>query len=85
MKRDNSKKHHPKWFRQLIFKRRRRIETTFSQLTEQLNINKVLSKSLWGLTSRIRTKISAHNLCYFINKLLGKKLNVVNIKELIFG
>ena len=37
---------YPKPSLQLIFKIRRRIETTFSQLTEQLNINTVLAKSL---------------------------------------
>lgn len=85
MKRNNSKNQYNKSFRQLIFKARRRIETTFSQLAEQLNINKVLAKSLWGLMTRIRTKILAHNLCYFINKLLGKTVQLGHIKELIFG
>lgn len=75
MKRDNSKSPYPKSFHRLIFKVRRRIETTFSQLTEQLNINKVLAKSL----------ILAHNLSYFINTLLGKDTNIGNIKELVFG
>ena len=85
MKRDNCKDPHPKWLRQKIFKLRRRIETSFSQLTEQLNLNKVLAKSLWGLISRLRTKILAHNLCYCINILLGKKVNIGHIKELVFG
>ena len=85
MKRDNSKNPYLKPFRQLIFKLRRRIETTFSQLTEQFNINKVLAKSLWGLITRLRTKILAHNRCYFINTLLGRNINIGTIKELIFG
>lgn len=85
MKRDNSKAPYPKWLRQYIFKLRRRIETTFSQLTEQLNINKVLAKSLWGHMTRLRTKVLAHNLCYCINRLLGKDIDLGHIKELIFG
>lgn len=85
MKRDNCKDPYPKWLRQHIFKLRRRIETTFSQLTEQLNINKVLAKSLWGLMTRLRIKVLSHNLCYFINMLLGKDINLGHIKELIFG
>jgi hypothetical protein len=85
MKRDNAKNPHPKWVRQHIFRLRRRIETTFSQLTEQLNINKVLSKSLLGLITRLRTKILAHNLCYSINQILGNNINLGHIKELIFG
>ncbi len=85
MKRDNAKNSHPKWLRQHIFKLRRRIETIFSQLAGQLNINKVLSKSMLGLIARLRTKILAHNLCYNINQMLGNDVNLGNIKELIFG
>lgn len=85
MKRDNYKDPYPKWLRQYIFKLGRRIETTFSQLTEQLSINKVLAKSLWGLMTRLRTKVLTHNLCYFINRVLGKDINLGHIKELIFG
>lgn len=85
MKRDNSKQPYPKWLRQMIFKIRRRIETSFSQLTEQLGVNKVLTRSLWGFFTRIRTKILAHNICYFINKTLGKDTDIGHIKELVFG
>lgn len=85
MKRKKSKSQFPKFFRQLIFKARRRVETSFSQLTEQLNLNKVKAKSLWGLITRLRTKILGHNICYFINKCLSKVINLANIKELIFG
>jgi len=85
MKRNKSKTQFPKSFRQLIFNARRRIETSFSQLTEQLNVNKVKAKSLWGLITRLRTKILAHNICYFINKCLNKDISLANIKELIFG
>ncbi|WIV13647.1 IS982 family transposase [Proteiniborus sp. MB09-C3] len=85
MKRNKSKIQFPKFFRQLIFKARRRVETSFSQLTEQLNINKVKAKSLWGLITRLRTKILGHNICYFINKCLNKDINLANIKELVFG
>lgn len=85
MKRKKSKSQFPKFFRQLIFKARRRVETSFSQLTEQLNLNKVKAKSLWGLITRLRTKILGYNICYFINKCLSKVINLANIKELIFG
>lgn len=37
IKRDNAKSPHPKWLNKYIFKLRRRIETTFLQLTEKLN------------------------------------------------
>lgn len=83
MKRDNAKNSHPKWLRQQLFKLRRRIETTFSQLAGQLN--KVLTKSMLDLIARLRTKILAHNLCYSINQMLGNDINLGHIKELIFG
>ncbi|MDK2801175.1 MAG: hypothetical protein PWQ70_2794 [Clostridiales bacterium] len=85
IKRSNSKTQFPKAIRQLIFKLRRRIETSASQLTQQLNIEKVMAKSYWGLVTRIKTKLLAYNLCYYINKLLGHDINVSKIKELVFG
>jgi hypothetical protein len=85
LKRNNSKAQLPKALRQLIFKKRRRIETTASQLTEQLNIERVKAKSLWGLMTRIKTKLLAYNLCYYINMLIGKDVNYSKIKELVFG
>lgn len=85
MKRDNDKNQYTKDFRQIIFKIRRRIETSFSQLSEQFNVNKVLSKSITGLQTRITLKILSHNICYVINKLLGNKDSIGKIKHLIFG
>ncbi|MBE6082701.1 IS982 family transposase [Acidilutibacter cellobiosedens] len=85
LKRDNEKVQYSKAFRQLIFKLRRRIETTTSQLTEHLNIERVRAKSLWGLITRIKTKLLAYNLCYYINMLIGRDTNFSRIKALIFG
>lgn len=83
LKKDNDKNQFSKELRQLIFKQRRRIETSASQLTEQLNIETVKAKSLWGLIARIHTKILAFNLCFYINKLLGNML-LSRIKCFIF-
>lgn len=85
MKRISSKSKMPKAFRKMFFKARRRIETSFSQLEGQLNTQKVLAKSMWGLISRISGKILAHNICYFINKVLNINPNIAKIKELVFG
>jgi len=85
IKRKNSKNPYPKTFKKLISKIRRRVETSFSQLDEQFNISNVFTKSLWGLITRIKVKILAHNLGYFINKTLGKSINIGRIKELLFG
>lgn len=45
LKRSNSKTGWPKSVRQLIFKQRRRVETVFSQLSGQLNVERRLGKS----------------------------------------
>ena len=85
LKRGNSKENYPKEIRQLIFKVRRRIETSFSQLTEQLNLNKVKSKSMLGFITRTSIKVLAHNISFLINKLMGKNDSLAKIKELVFG
>jgi hypothetical protein len=83
LKKNNDKNQFSKELRQVIFKQRRRVETSASQLTEQLNIETVKAKSLWGLITRINTKILAFNLCFYINKLLGN-MHLSKIKSLIF-
>lgn len=85
LKRNNSKIQLPKKLRQQIFKKRRLIETVNSQLSEQLNVPRVLAKSRLGLISRLETKILAHNICCFINKILRKSVDTLRIKQLIFG
>lgn len=84
LKKINNKSQFPKSLRQIVFRFRRRIETSASQLAGQLNIERVLAKSLWGLQARIKTKLLAFNLCFFINKLMGRD-EPARIKELIFG
>ena len=84
LKRQNSKDPLDKQFRNALSKTRRRIETSFSQLAEQFNINKVLAKSKWGLMLRITLKILAHNISFIINDILGNRPKA-QIKQLIFG
>jgi len=57
MKKRNDTEQYPKSFRRLIFKVRRRIETSFSQMVEQLNVETVKAKSFWGLITRLQTKL----------------------------
>jgi len=83
LKRKNSKIQFPKVLRQTIFRLRRRIETSASQLACQLNIERVLAKSYWGLQARIKTKLLAYKLCYYINKLMGREV-YSRLKELVF-
>ena len=85
LKRGNSKENYPKEIRQLIFKVRRRVKTSFSQLTEQLNLNKVKSKSILGFITRTSIKVLAHNISFLINKLVGNFNSIAKIKRLVFG
>ena len=84
LKRKNSKDPLEKRLRNVLSKTRRRIETSFSQLAEQFNVNKVLAKSKWGLMLRITLKILAHNISFIINNILGNK-KIAQIKQLVFG
>lgn len=85
LKRNNSKSLILKRFRQMIFKARRRVKTTFFQFSEQLNMQRVLAKSMWELISWINNKILTHNICCFINKISNAKSNISKIKDLVSG
>ena len=84
LKRSNSKNNWPKSVRQLVFQLRRRVETVFSQLSEQLHAERVLAKSFEGLCTRLVNKILAHNVCLVLNHLFGKICDIMKIKQLIF-
>ena len=68
----------------MIFKSRRRIETVFSQLSEQLNAERVLAKTFRGLCTRLVNKILAYDFVLLINKLFYPQQSVTCIKRLIF-
>ena len=85
LKRKNSKTPLDKRLRNALSKARRRVETTFSQLAEQFNINRVLAKTKCGLMLRITLKILAHNLSFLLNTIIGNTIHVAQIKQLIFG
>ncbi len=59
------------------------IETVNGQLTEQLNIEQNHAHTFWGLCTRLYTKLTAHTLCIFINRLLDNP-NFLQIKGLAF-
>jgi len=77
LKRSNAREPHPKDLQRLIFKTRQRIETTFSQLTEQFNAERVLAKSFAGLCFCLLIKFLAFNLCILLSQSS-------HIKSLIF-
>jgi hypothetical protein len=69
--------------RRLVNGARQIIETVTSQLAEQFHIEVNHAQSFWGLTARLLTKLTAHTLCLFLNRLLGKP-DVLHIKALAF-
>ncbi|MCR2046210.1 IS982 family transposase [Acetatifactor muris] len=76
LRRSNSRTDWPRPVRQLIFRLRRRVETVFSQLTEQLNAERVLAKSFQGLCTRLANKILAYNLCMVLNSIFGEYFRI---------
>ena len=84
LKPSNYKDNWCKEIRQLIFRFRRRIETVFSQLSEQLNAEKVVAKSFHGLCTRLENKILGHNLCMAFNSIFHEPCDICKIKHLIF-
>ncbi len=61
-------------------KTRKRIETAFSQLSDQFDIQKNYAKSFWGFATRIIAKITALTVSQFIN--FEKTTPINHIKHL---
>lgn len=59
LKKSNAKNNWSAEDRHFISKHRKRIETVFSQLTEQFNVERVLAKKLNRLSARLLTKMLA--------------------------
>jgi hypothetical protein len=59
------------------------IETVNGQLTEQFHIQINHAHTFWGLCTRLYTKLAAHTLCVYLNRLLGNP-NFLQIKALAF-
>lgn len=84
LKCSNNRTDWPRHVRQLIFRLRRRVETVFSQLSGQLNAERVLARSFQGLCMRLANKILAYNLCMVLNSLFGKDWELARIKKFVF-
>lgn len=70
-------------FRQLFNAARQIIETVNGQLTEQFSIETNHAHTFWGLCTRLIAKLTAHTLCIYLNRLLGKP-HFLQIKSLAF-
>jgi hypothetical protein len=62
---------------------RQLIETVNGQLTEQFHIEINHAHTFYGLRARLYTKLTAHVLCVYLNRLLGKA-EFLQIKALAF-
>jgi IS5 family transposase len=59
------------------------VETVNDQLAEQFHIEINHAHTFWGLCTRLYTKLAAHTLCIYLNRLLGNA-NCLHIKALAF-
>lgn len=76
-KRINQKDFKPQFY--LFRKKRKRIETLFSQLCDQFMIRRNYAKTFHGFKTRIITKISALTMVQYLNKFIFNR-NMNNIK-----
>ena len=81
--RRNQKRKLPRLVQRLINAVRQIIETVNDQLSEQFHIETNHAHTFWGLCTRLYTKLAAHTICIYINRLLGKP-NFLQIKSLAF-
>ena len=81
--RKNQKKQLPEPVRRTINAVRQIIETVNGQLNGQFHIETNHAHTFWGLCTRLYTKLTAHTLCIYINRLLGKP-DFLQIKSLAF-
>lgn len=81
--RRNQKQQLPADLKRMYNAIRQIIETVSGQLSEQFNIQKNHAHSFWGLCTRLYSKLTAHTLCIYLNRLLGKP-DFLRIKALAF-
>jgi Transposase DDE domain len=79
----NQKQQPPPETRHLFNSVRQIIETVNGQLTEQFHLETNHAHTFWGLCTRLYTKLTAHTLCIYLNRLLGN-VDFLQIKHLAF-
>lgn len=73
----------PKAFLRLVMRLRQLMESIVNQLADQFHIETTAAHTFWGLGARLHTKLAAHTLCIYLNRLLGKA-DFLQIKALAF-
>lgn len=81
--RDNQRRQPSDEFRQLHAHLRQLIETVNSQLALQFHVEINHAQSFRGLTARLYTKLTAHTLCIWLNRLLGVA-DILHLKTFAF-
>ena len=81
--RRNAQQQLPPAVRRLFNGARQIVETVNSQLTEQFHLEVNHAQSFWGLTARLLTKLTAHTLAIYVNRLLGNP-DCLQLKSLVF-
>ena len=81
--RRNEQRQVPQPVRALVNGARQVAETVNGQLAEQFRIETNHAQHFWGLRARLFTKLTAHTLCVFLNRLLGRP-DILQIKHLAF-
>lgn len=83
LRRQNQHTQLPKALTRLITRFREIIETVNGQLVEQFGVERNYAHSFSGLCARLYTKLAAHTLCIYLNRLLGNP-EWLQIKGLAF-
>lgn len=81
--RRNQKKQLSREAKRVINAARQIIETVNGQLVEQFHIEINHAHTFWGLCTRLYSKLTAHTLCIYLNRLLGNP-DFLQIKALAF-
>lgn len=81
--RRNQKQQLPPAVARTLNSARQIIETVNGQLTEQFHVETNHAHTFWGLCARLLTKLTAHTLCIYLNRLLGNP-HWLQIKALAF-
>lgn len=81
--RRNQARQLPERLRRLVNGARQIVETVNGQLDEQFRIETNHAHTFGGLCARLHTKLAAHTLCVYLNRLLGVAA-FLHIKALAF-
>ena len=81
--RSNQRVQLPEVVREALNAARQIVETVNEQLTEQFTLERNHAHTFWGLCTRLYTKLTAHTLCLYLNRLIGN-VDFLQIKQLAF-